>query len=341
LIVTVSEFSVAVHRRISNHPFEKLGWFEGVKMRGSLVPASLRYAEQVARSGSIQKAAKELNVAASAIDRQILLLEEDLGVDLFERMPRGMRLTAAGDALIALARRWKSDERKAAADIRQLQGIHQGHVRLVAMDSHANGFLPLFIEKLATSHPRISLEVEIASPDDALSALVAGDADIIAAFNLSPRRDVHVLWSAELPLGSVVSPHHELARGETTSLQEAMQHPIALQSKALFIRRYLDARYGWLFTDPQKAVVTNSLQLVKQLARNGRYIAFTSELDAAPEIIEGSLVFLPLRDKGAEPQTVSLAIDARKPLSRIGRIVTEMLQDEIAQCLERVRMRTA
>jgi len=306
-------------------------------MRGSLVPASLRYADQVARSGSIQKAAKELNVAASAVDRQILLLEEDLGVELFERVPRGMRLTAAGDAVISLARRWKSDERRAASEIQQLQGIHQGHVRLVAMDSHVNGFLPQFIEKLATLHPRISLEVEIASPDDALTALVAGEADIIAAFNLSPRRDVHVLWTAELPFGCVVVPGHELAKGKTTSLQEAVQHPIALQSKALFIRRYLDARYGWLFTDPQKAVVTNSLQLVKQLAGSGRYIAFTSELDAAAEIIAGSLRFLPVRDKGAEPQTVGLAIDARKPLSRIGRIVTDLLQQEITQCLQSVR----
>lgn len=309
-------------------------------MRGSLVPASLRYVDQVARSGSIQKAAKELNVAASAIDRQILLLEQDLGVELFERIPRGMRLTAAGDTLVALARRWRGDERKAAADIRQLQGIHQGLVRLVAMDSHANGILPQFIEKLAASHPRISLEVEIASPDDALSALVGGDADIIAAFNLSPRRDVHVLWSAELPFGCVVAPGHELAKGKTTSLQEAVNHPIALQSRALFIRRYLDAHYGWLFTDQQKSVVTNSLQLVKQLARSGRYIAFTSELDAAPELIEGSLLFLPVRDKGAEPQTVGLAIDVRKPLSRIGRIVADMLKDEIESCLGRVRLRS-
>ncbi len=306
-------------------------------MRGSLVPASLRYVDQVARSGSIQKAAKELNVAASAIDRQILLLEGDLGVELFERMPRGMRLTAAGDSLVALARRWKSDERKTASDIRQLQGVQQGHVRLAAMDSHANGFLPQFIEKLASSHPRISLEVDVASPDDALLSLLAGEVDIIAAFNLSPRRDVHVLWSAELPFGCVVAPGHELARGATTSLQEAVHFPIALQSKALLIRRYLDARYGWLFTDPQKAVVTNSLQLVKQLARSGRYIAFTSELDAAPEIIEGSLVFLPVRDKGAEPQTVGLAIDARKPLSRIGRIVADLLKGEIENSLRKVR----
>jgi len=79
--------------------------------------------------------------------------------------------------------------------------------------------------------------------------------------------------------------------------------------------------------------VTNSLQLVKQLARSGKYVAFTSELDAAPEIADGSLIFLPVRDKGAEPQTVGLAIDARRPLSQIARFVTEMLQTEITRCL--------
>ena len=305
--------------------------------RAFLVPASLRYLDQVARSGSIQKAAKELNVAASAIDRQILLLEQELEVELFERVPRGMRLTAAGDALVTLARRWRADERRVAADIKQLQGLDQGHVRLVAMDSHANGLLPRFIERLAVEQPRISLEVEIASPDDALSALLAGGADIAAIFNLTPRRDVHVHWSSELPFGCVVSPAHPLAKGETVSLQEVVAYPIALQSKALMIRRYLDARYGWLFADPQKALVTNSLQLVKQLARGGRYVAFTSELDAAPELAAGALRFLPVRDKGAEPQTVSVAIDARKPLSRLGRIVADLLTDEIRASLQDAR----
>lgn len=305
--------------------------------RAFLVPASLRYLDQVARSGSIQKAGRELNVAASAIDRQILLLEQELNVELFERLPRGMRLTAAGDALVTLARRWRSDERRVSAEIKQLQGVDQGHVRLVAMDSHANGFLPNFIERLAVEQPRISLEVEIASPDDALLALLAGNADVAAIFNLSPRRDIHVHWSAELPFGCVVAPAHPLARGETVSLQEVVAYPIALQSKALLIRRYLDARYGWLFTDPQKALVTNSLQLVKQLARGGRYVAFTSELDAAPELVAGALKFLPVRDRGAEPQTVSVAIDAKRPLSRIGRLVTDLLTEEIRTSLQKAR----
>jgi hypothetical protein len=50
------------------------------------------------------------------------------------------------------------------------------------------------------------------------------------------------------------------------------------------------------------------------------WLTASFELDAAPEILDGSLVFLPVRDKGAEPQTVSVALDGRKPLAKIARI---------------------
>lgn len=308
-------------------------------MRGSLVPAALRYIEQVARSGSIQRAAKELNIAASAVDRHILHLEDILGVPLFERMPRGMRVTAAGEAIVTLARRWRTDERRTATDIQALQGINQGHVRIVAMDSHVNGFLPAFVERLAQEQPRITLETTITSTDEAVALLIDGSVDVAAAFNLTPRRDLHVLWTVDLPFGCVVAPHHELAKKGSVSLQEAVAYPIALQSRALMIRRYLDARHGWLFGDNRKTVETNSLQLVKQLARSGSYVAFTSELDAAPELTDRSLVFLPVRDKGAEPQTMSVAIDSRRPLTRIGKIVSDMMIDSIRSGLEAARRR--
>jgi len=309
-------------------------------MRGSMIPASLRYTHQVARSGSIQAAAKELNIAASAINRQILGLEEDLGVALFERLPRGMRLTAAGHALVTLIRHWREDENGLAAEIRQLQGTSQGKVALMAMDGHVNGVLLDFVQRLALSHPRISLDVEVASPDDALTALLAGKVEIAAIANLAPRRDIHTLWRTDLPFGCVVAPHHPLAGRDSISLQEAVAHPIALQSAALPIRRYLDSHHAWLFTDERKTITTNSPQFVKMLARSGDYLAFTSQLDAAPELIDGSLVFLPVRDKSAEPQSISVAIDARKPLSRVARIVADLLTENLQGFLARAQAAT-
>jgi DNA-binding transcriptional LysR family regulator len=305
--------------------------------RISLLPIVLRYVDQVARSGSVQGAAKELHVAASAVNRQVLALERELGVPLFERLPRGMRLTPPGDLIVTLARRWRNDERRVASDIRQMQGIHQGHVRVYAMDSHSTSVLPRLVERLMSEHPRISLSIELGSSDDAVAALLAGKADVAAVFNLSPRRELHSLWSGELPLGCVVAPEHPLASARSVSLQEISAYPIALQSKALLIRRYLEAHYTWLFNDSRTRVETNSLQLVKMLARSGRHVAVTSELDAAPELIAGTLRFVPVRDKGAEPQTVGITIDASKPLGPIVKLVGELLAEGIRTCLDEVR----
>jgi DNA-binding transcriptional LysR family regulator len=64
----------------------------------------LTYLDEVARLGSIRKAAARLNVASSAINRQILALENEIGTPIFECMPRRLRLTATGELLIAHVR---------------------------------------------------------------------------------------------------------------------------------------------------------------------------------------------------------------------------------------------
>ena len=303
----------------------------------SIVPSVLRYVDQVARSGSIQGAAKELNIAASAIDRHILQIEDSLGARLFDRVPRGMRLTITGEAIVALARRWRDDERRALTEIRQLQGVPFGIVHVAAMDSHATSFLPAVVEKITAAHRMVSLSIELCSPDEAVSMLLAGKADVAVVFNLPPRREFQVLWRSDLPLGCIVAAGHPLAQAGTTRLQEAAAYPVALQSKSLTIRRYLEAQHSWLFAEPRGRLETNSLQLVKQLVRSGSYIAFTSELDAAPELIDGTLRFVPVRDKGAEPQTISIVVDAAKVPSPVVKLVADTLCQTLQDCLQAVR----
>ncbi|HZV21596.1 MAG TPA: LysR family transcriptional regulator, partial [Hyphomicrobiales bacterium] len=72
-------------------------------------PRILTYIDAVARHGSIRKAAEALHMASSALNRRILDLEEDLGCGLFERLPRGVRPTAAGELFIDYVRRAISD----------------------------------------------------------------------------------------------------------------------------------------------------------------------------------------------------------------------------------------
>jgi len=302
-----------------------------------LHPKALRYVAAVAQFGSVQAAARDVSISASAIDRHILLLEEDLGLPLFERQPRGMRLTAAGELLLALSQRWKADLNRTLSDIKHLQGVSQGHLRLAAMDSHVNGLLPEFVRAVAQEHPGIVLEVDIVSTDEAVQRLRAGDVDLAVAFNLKPGRDLHIVATADLPLGCVVAPGHPLAALAQVTFKDVAVWPLAAQSKVLAIRRYLERRHNWLLQEARPPLVTNSLQLVKSLVRSGSHVALTSELDAGPEILAGQLRFVPLKDKSAQPQTVDVAVSAGRALPHMARMVAERLGAHVIEYLARVR----
>ena len=302
-----------------------------------LHPKALRYLTAVAQLGSVQAAAREVSISASAIDRQILLLEESLGMPLFERQPRGMRLTAAGELLLALSLRWRADLNRTLSDIQHLQGVSHGQLRLAVMDSHANGLMPEFVHTVATEYPGVVLDVEVVNTDDALRHLQDGDVDLTVAFNVKPSRDLHIVSTADLPLGCVVAPGHPLAVQKHATFKDVAAWPLAAQSRALAIRRYLERRHNWLLEEARPPLVTNSLQLVKSLVRSGSHVALTSELDAGPEILDGSLRFIPLRDKSAQAQTVAVVISANRPLSRIGRVVAERLGAHVQAYLTRVR----
>lgn len=305
-------------------------------MRLHLLPRGLIYVEAVAVHGSIQSASRAIGISASAIDRQIVMLEERFEAQLFDRTSTGMVLTTAGEMLIVLVRKWRADENRILSDVKQMQGIDLGHIRLVTMDSLVNGPIPQFLGEVAERFPQVRIDVEIATPDDAIAALYAGEADIALAFNIKPQRDLHVVWTADLPLVCVVSPNHPLAKTNSVSLKDIRSQVLVLQSRALVIRRMLEAKHAWTFSNDRPPVVTNSLQLVKQLATAGSHVALTSQLDAAAELLVGTLVAIPVSDKNIAIQTISIAISTQRTLPRICRVVSEVLGESIQKSLDRV-----
>ncbi|MGE4221627.1 MAG: LysR family transcriptional regulator [Alphaproteobacteria bacterium] len=302
-----------------------------------LVPRGLNYVEAVAEHGSIQGASRATGIAASAIDRQIKLLEDRLGVPLFDRLSTGMTLSPVGEMFVVLTRRWKADENRIWSDVKQMQGVDLGHIRLVTMDSLVNSVLPRFLHHVADIYPRVRIDVEIGTPDDAVAALEAGNADVALAFNVRAQRDLHLMWSDELPLLYVLSPGHPLAGEKEVRLSQVRDHPIAVQSPSLAIRRMLEARHGWVFSGDRPPVVTNSLQLLKQLVISGSHAALTSELDVAQELLDGKLLAIPVAGQNVGPQNIALAISARRALPRIATRVADLLAGDIAATLARVR----
>lgn len=86
----------------------------------------LLYFTEVARRGSFRKASEALHVSASSIDRQILRVEQELAMPLFERHPTGLRLTAAGELLLHAANNWKKDFTRVCEQLDDLRGCGGG-----------------------------------------------------------------------------------------------------------------------------------------------------------------------------------------------------------------------
>lgn len=142
----------------------------------------LTYVDEVARSGSIRKAAERLNVTASAVNRRIADLETELGAPLFERRPRGMRLTSAGEIFVHYLRGHNGDVERMKSQIEDLKGLRRGTVRLACSQALALDFLPRQIAEFRKSHPLVSFELKVVDHEAAMAALAAFEVDLVAVF---------------------------------------------------------------------------------------------------------------------------------------------------------------
>ena len=102
----------------------------------------LRYIDAVARAGSIRKAAERLAITSTALNRRILALEDELGVQVFERLPNGVRLSAAGELLIHHVRNQLADMERVKSQIADLRGERRGHVSIACSQALMPFFLP-------------------------------------------------------------------------------------------------------------------------------------------------------------------------------------------------------
>src|SRR5580704_17617509 len=142
----------------------------------------LNYVDEVARCGSIRRAAERLNVTASAVNRRIADLEEELGTPLFERRPRGVRLTAAGEVFLHYLRGQTDEVERMKSQIEDLKGLRRGTVKIACSQALALDCLPRQIAEFRKTHPFVSFDVKVADHEWAMAALAAYDVDLVIVF---------------------------------------------------------------------------------------------------------------------------------------------------------------
>jgi DNA-binding transcriptional LysR family regulator len=257
----------------------------------------LTYLDEVVAQGSIRKAAEKLNVAASAISRQILALEEEMGLPLFDRSSRKMALTAAGELLIRHIRDTLRDQARTQQLIEQLKGLRRGLVRVGMMSGLAANIVPRAIMEFHELHPRVELNLRLMTTGDTiLDAVERGDVELGLGFDFSRRSTIRVAHAAVGRLGAVVSPNHPLAREERLRLADCIGFPLVLADKTTAIRPHINQAFDTMKFDIRAVAETNSIEMMRQLAMSGDIITFLTPFDIETELRMGRLVYLPVHE---------------------------------------------
>ncbi len=254
----------------------------------------LVYLNEVAAVGSIRGASERLGIAASSINRQIIALEEELGVPIFERMPRRLRLTAAGEALIVHIRRTLRDYDRLKSQIQDMKGLRRGAISIVTMSGLASTLMPRLSGWLGTHQPLVKLTVSVLARDQILAALPTGEADIGLGYHLDVDSSLRRLAEIALPIGVVVAPRHPLASQRQISLGDCVGQRMILPDRSTSLGRAVAAALDRVSIATDGISETNSIEFLKLAASEDGALTFMNRLDAAHEVAAGRLVFLPL-----------------------------------------------
>ncbi len=234
----------------------------------------LTYIDAVSRAGSIRKAAETLAITSTALNRRILAMEEELGVPIFERLARGVRLTTAGEILIHHIREQLTDMERVKSQIADLTGERRGHVSIACSQALLSFFLPDQIAVYRKEHPAVTFSVLLRDRAAAEQALTDFSADLLLVFEPIRLFEFQTLLKIRQPLHAVMAKGHPLAAKERLRLRQCLQFPLALPTEEFGVRQLLESaiRRTSLSLDP--VVVSDSFEFLRSHAIAENIIAF-------------------------------------------------------------------
>jgi DNA-binding transcriptional LysR family regulator len=187
----------------------------------------LRYFAQIAELEHFGKAAERLHVAQPALTRQMHQLEEELGVELFERLPRGVRLTAAGRVLFDKTRELLASLERMVQLTRQVSRGNAGLLRIGFADGVTfNKTFSAILRTFRQNYPDVVLDLLPASSIEQAELLAHNELDLAFVYWLPKGQDVSALHFKEEKLMLAVSTTSSLAGRKSVKLDDLSDYPI-------------------------------------------------------------------------------------------------------------------
>jgi DNA-binding transcriptional LysR family regulator len=265
----------------------------------------------VAKSGSVNAAAQLLHTSQPAISRELRTLEDRLGVPLFDRLPRGMRLTEAGRVLLGYAEQIFGLETAAERAIRELAELEGGELAIGASNTLGMYLLPPLVASFHARYPKVALNLHIGNTQEIVKSIL--DSSFALGFVEGRVKDdaIEVKEFRRDRIVAVVAPGHPLAKAATPSIQLLAASPSILREPGSGTREMVERAFARHRLQPQCGLQINSAEALKRAALEGGAVGWISEICVAEELSSGRLVALRTPRLSLERPLYSLRLRGR------------------------------
>ena len=266
--------------------------------------AALRYFYEVARYGSFRLAAEKIHIAASAISRQVQLLEHELGVKLFVRDRSGLHLTAAGEALLYRVKKAMDELGVARAEVDALHGSQKGLVRAGINETVARDFFAGFLKRFREHHPNMKFEIVVANSDRLENILLRGEIDILVGYAVQSRAGLQQVCAFDLKTCIAVRKDHRLGRKHSVRVTDLVDESMIVPSPESQLRHVVNSIFAKLAVKPAWTLTTDSFELMTMLVSQGLGIGFQVRLAAGADPMRPEIRYVPVH----EPEVKNAAL---------------------------------
>ena len=276
----------------------------------------------IADTGSFTAAGEKLHVSQSAISRQILLLEEELGEPVFHRIGRRIRITPAGESLLQLSNRVFQDLAETVSAISDKQESLRGTMRLVGGMTVCLYVFPALLAEVRRAHPNLDLKITVGSAERSIAMLRSGAGDlglITLPVEASDLVSVPVLRE-ELLL--ITYPAHPLAKERQITPADLRRQPFILFETGSITRRIVDEFFMRERIEAEIVMETENVEIIKAMVRHGLGISIIPWQAAEADVRTKQLFCTRIAGHALHRETGWLY----PKMSRLPRTVTEVIR---------------
>ncbi|MCC2686372.1 MAG: transcriptional regulator [Paenibacillaceae bacterium] len=242
-----------------------------------------------AQSGSLTKAAAELNITQPAVTYAIKRLEASLGGQLFFRTPKGIRLTSEGEVLFRYVEQAYNFIGIGERKIFEMHQLQDGEMKIGAGDTLCRHYLLPYLEEFHNTYPGVKIQVTNRTTPETVDLLKRGGIDfgIVNLPITEPSLDIRESFAIED--GFVAGPKYRFLAEETLPLKKLAEHPLLLLEKGSSTRTFIDRFFAKHQIEIRPEIELGSVDLLVEFARKGFGIACVVKNFIADDLARGEL----------------------------------------------------